>query len=106
MAKLDEVWVTIEGLERYAVSNYGRVINQEHGNELTPSPDKNGYLRVGLSRKGVVRHVYIHRLVAMCFFLNYRSGVEVKHINGNKEDNTVLNLSLGGGCRKGADVRL
>lgn len=106
MVQLDEVWVTVDGLERYAVSNYGRVINQERGNELTPSPDANGYLRVGLTRKGVTKHVYVHRLVAFAFFLNYRPGIEVKHINDNKEDNSVLNLTLGGGCRKGTDGQL
>jgi len=104
--KVDEVWATIEGLERYTVSNYGRVINQERGNELTPSPDANGYLRVGLSRNGKVWNVYVHRLVAKCFFLNYKPGVEVLHKNENKNDNSVLNLTLGGNCRKGADGRL
>lgn len=104
MVELDELWVTLDGLERYAVSNYGRVINQERGNELTPSPDKNGYMRVGLSYNGTVYNVYVHRLVAKCFFLNYAKGVEVKHISENKSDNSVLNLTLGGGCR--ADGRL
>lgn len=100
--RVEEVWVAVDGLERYAVSNYGRVINQERGNELTPSPDSNGYLRVGLSRNGRVYHVYVHRLVAFCFFLNYADGVEVKHKNGDKNDNSVLNLTLGGLCRRRA----
>ena len=101
MTHVEEVWVTIDGLERYAVSNYGRVINQERGNELTPSPDKNGYLRVGLSRDGRVYNVYVHRLVAFAFFLNYEAGMEVKHKNDLKTDNSVLNLTLSGKrCRK------
>jgi len=104
--ELDEVWVTVDGLERYAVSSFGRVINQERGNELTPSPDKNGYMRVGLTRKGKTHTVYVHRLVAFAFFLNYRPGVEVRHKNDNKADNSVLNLTLGAGCRKGANARL
>ena len=104
--ELDELWVTLDGLERYAVSNFGRVINQERGNELTPSPDTNGYYRVGLSRDGTVYHVYVHRLVAFCFFLNYAAGVEVKHISEDKSDNSVLNLTLGGKCRKGEDEQL
>lgn len=106
MVEMDEVWVTVDGLERYAVSNFGRVINQERGNELTPSPDANGYMRVGLSRRGVTLTVYVHRLVAFAFFLNYKPGVEVKHKNDNKADNSVLNLTLGAACRKGADERL
>lgn len=104
--ELEEVWVTIDGLERYAVSSYGRVINQDRGNELTPSPDANGYMRVGLTRKGKTRTVYVHRLVAYAFFLNYKPGIEVRHKNDDKSDNSVLNLTLGGGCRKGDDARL
>lgn len=106
MQEMDEIWVEVDGLERYAVSNYGRVINQERGNELTPSPDANGYLRVGLSRKGTVFYIYVHRLVAFAFFLNYKPGIEVLHKNLIKTDNSVLNLTLGDGCRKGADERL
>jgi len=104
--ELEEVWVTVDGLERYAVSSFGRVINQERGNELTPSPDANGYMRVGLSRMGKTHNVYVHRLVAFAFFLNYKPGIEVKHRNENKNDNSVLNLTLGGCCRRGADERL
>lgn len=103
---MDEKWVEIDGLERYAVSSYGRVINQERGNELKPSPDKNGYFRVGLSKNGEVYHVYVHRLVAFAFFLNYKAGIEVLHRNEDKSDNSVLNLYLGANCRKGVDGRL
>ena len=101
MPSVDERWVSIEGLERYAVSNFGRVINQERGNELTQTKDKLGYLRVCLSRNGVQYKPYVHRLVAFCFLLNYRLGMEVKHINGDLSDNGVLNLTLGGLCRSG-----
>lgn len=104
--KLEERWVEVDGLERYAVSSYGRVINQERGNELKPSPDKNGYMRVGLSKNGTVYHVYVHRLVAFAFFLNYQAGIEVLHKNGDLSDNSVLNLKLGANCRKGVDGRL
>lgn len=101
MVLIEEVWVSvpIQGLEHYEVSSYGRVINKERGNELRPSPDKNGYLRVGLSYKGNVKFFQIHRLVAEAFFLNYKSGIEVKHKNNDLNDNSVLNLTLGGGCR-------
>ena len=103
---LEELWLTVDGLERYAVSNYGRVINQERGNELKPSPDKNGYMRVGLSKNGEVYHVYVHRLVAFAFFVDYKAGIEVLHKNGDKSDCSVLNLTLGANCRKGVDGRL
>lgn len=103
--RYDEIWVEV-GIAAYEVSNYGRVVNANTGRELKPSPDKKGYLRVALYHGGKRHDVFVHRLVARAFFLNYSSGVEVKHKNDNKEDNTVLNLTLGGGCRKRSDARL
>lgn len=102
---VDEIWVEV-GIAAYEVSNFGRVINAKTGRELKASPDKNGYLRVALYNNGERHDVYVHRLVARAFFLNYRAGIEVKHVNDTKEDNSVLNLTLGAGCRKGADARL
>lgn len=97
--EVDEIFVEV-GIAQYSVSNYGRVVNGNTGRELKPSPDKNGYLRVALYYKGIRHDVYIHRLVAWAFFLNYAPGVEVKHKNDDKTENTVLNLTLGGKCRK------
>lgn len=97
---MDEVWVAHDLLPNYAVSNYGRVVNVKTNRELKPSPDKGGYFRVVLYHKGVPYPIYVHRLVAKIFFLNYAEGVEVKHISEDKSDNSVLNLTLGGKCRK------
>ena len=105
MVELDEIWVEI-GIGAYEVSNFGRVVNGNTGRDLKPSPDGNGYLRVVLYYNGKRHMVYVHRLVARAFFLNYAKGVEVKHKNGDKNDNSVLNLTLGGGCRKAPDGRL
>lgn len=105
MVEIDEIWVEI-GVGAYEVSNFGRVVNGHTGRDLTPSPDKNGYLRVALYHNGIRHDVYVHRLVARAFFLNYGPGVEVKHKNDDKNDNSVLNLTLGGACRKGTDGRL
>ena len=104
--ELDEIWVEI-GVGAYEVSNFGRVVNGNTGRDLTPYPDKrSGYLRVALYYNGERHDVFVHRLVARAFFLNYAPGVEVLHKNEDKMDNSVLNLTLGGACRKGADGRL
>ena len=96
MEPLDELWVAVEGFPNYVVSNHGRVVNVLTEYELTPNADKNGYLRVKLSSRGVAKSHYIHRLVAQAFFLNYAEGREVKHKNGVLSDNTVFNLTLNG----------
>lgn len=103
--ELDEIWVEV-GIGAYEVSNFGRVMNGRTGRDLKPSPDKNGYHRVALHHGGKRHDVYVHRLVARAFFLNYERGVEVKHKNEDKSDNTVLNLTLGAGCRKGVHGHL
>lgn len=101
MSRLDEHWVTFDIFPNYAISNYGTVLNVARNRELKPSKDKKGYFMVSLYRAGVPYECYVHRLVAKAFFLNYEEGVEVKHKNLDKSDNSVLNLTLGAGCRKG-----
>lgn len=100
MSGVDEWWVVLDGLDRYSVSSYGRVVNNETGRELKPTLNrKTGLLKVTLSYNAKRYHVYVHRLVARCFFLNYKDGVKVRHISENLLDNSVLNLTLGNGCR-------
>jgi hypothetical protein len=103
--RMDEIWVEV-GIGAYEVSNFGRIVNGATGRDLKPSPDKNGYYRVALHYGGKRHDVFVHRLVARAFFLNYKQGVEVKHINEDKADNSVLNLTLGAGCRKAVNGRL
>lgn len=90
----EEVWVSLDGLSNYSVSSYGRVINVHTGVELKPSKTRNGLLRVNLSRNGVKKTVYLHRLVAKCFFLKYKDRVKIEFINGDKNDCSVLNLRM------------
>lgn len=103
--EIDEVWVGIELLSNYLVSNFGRVVNVHTGRELKACPDSNGYMRVALYQRGIRHDAYVHRLVAKAFFLNYAEGIEVKHKSEHKQDNSVLNLTLGLGCRKGYDAK-
>jgi hypothetical protein len=92
---LEEHWVPIEGFPGYAVSNYGNVENVNTGREIKAVPNKDGHLKVLLYRDGRRMHRRVHHLVANAFFLNYRQGMEVRFLNGNKRDCSVLNLTLG-----------
>ena len=101
MPVIEEEWAHIDGLPNYEVSSYGRVGNAQRRNELKPSPDANGYLRVALYNAGVRHDVLLHRLVAKSFFLHYKEGVEVKLISDDKDDCSVANIELGKKrCRK------
>lgn len=90
----DEYWASIEGLPLYSVSNYGRVCNNKTGRHLKVTTDKQGYLRVYLHRKGKRYRVYVHLLVALVYFDQYKPGVGVGFLNGNRSDCTVANLTL------------
>ena len=92
---LEEFWVAVELLPNYEVSNYGRVINVRTQRELKACANSGGYRHVKLYYKGIPYSVYVHRLVAMAFFVDYEEGIEVKHINENLDDNGVFNLTIG-----------
>lgn len=76
----------------YEVSNLGRVRRKETKRIKKPI-DHGGYLYVNLSDKGKTKSKSIHRLVAETFIPNPNNLREVDHINCNKYDNRVQNLS-------------
>ena len=90
----EEYWVVLDGLPRYAISNYGTVVDEYTGVDLETYHHENGHVMVDLENNGKVYHVYVHRLVARVFFLQYAAGAPVGHLNGNLDDNSVLNLTL------------
>ena len=61
------------------------------GKPLKPQRCTSGYLTVSLSKNGVVKQMLIHRIVAISFY-GIKSGMEVNHINENKEDTSLCNL--------------
>ena len=103
-----EKWIEIsETNNRYSISNFGNVkknketIVRDNGRKqiinekiLTPVSNNKGYLKVRCSiEKGVVKNIYIHRLVAKYFIHQEdKSKDQVNHINGIKTDNNIDNL--------------
>lgn len=108
---MKEIWRMIDFIpelrkDQYMVSSDGRIKslyfvkrprnqNKEkyYYRELIMSPHKNkGYMVIGLSNINY-RHTYrIHRLVAEAFIPNIDNKPEVNHKDGNKENNSYLNL--------------
>lgn len=78
--------------EQYQVSNTGAVRNKITGHILKPHKDTKGYLRVSLSKGNVRVTVKVHRTVAIAFIENPNNLPQVNHKDGNKENNSVLNL--------------
>ena len=90
---INEYYANLKEYENiYKISCYGTVINVKTHNILKPKYDKDGYLKVGLTKDGKQKYKFIHRLVAETFIPNPENKPYVNHIDGDKTNNTVVNL--------------
>ena len=79
-----------EGL--YAVTNNGKVWSYKSNKFLSPSKDKNGYLRVVLCKDKRKYYVKIHKLVAETFIENPNNFNCINHKDEVKDNNSMENL--------------
>ena len=84
---------------KYSVSSFGRIRNNDTGDLVTQGEIKGGYLRVNLyprnKAKGGGKKRLVHRIVAFAFLSDtYIDGIttDVNHIDGNKHNNNADNL--------------
>lgn len=101
-----EIWLPVAGYEGiYEVSAAGLVRSMDRivilpdgkrrrikGKQLLAKRSRDGYLFVSLSKDGIPKTHYLHRLVATAFIENPDGFSEVNHINGIKADNCLGNL--------------
>lgn len=100
----EERWAEIEDFPDYAVSTEGRVKNLRTQKILRPRRNSYEYGQVALRRDGQTHERYVHRLVAKAFITGYRDDVQVRHVNGNNDDN-VIHLRFRNGVRMGTLVK-
>lgn len=107
----EEIWKDVKGYEgHYQISSAGivrsldRQVSQwnESAKRVTsrlqksiymsPFYDKDGYLKVQLTRNGERHKFFLHRLVALNFIPNPENKPEVNHKDGVKDNNNLPNL--------------
>ena len=99
---MKELWHDIVGFEGlYQVSNLGnvkalqrllpdkRILKEKI---LKKQVQRDGYVLVGLRKKGKQKFILVHRIVATAFIPNPENKKQVNHIDGNKLNNHVENL--------------
>lgn len=91
---MQEIFKTCLEDSRYEVSNLGIVRNKNSLKVIKPFDNGKGYLSVAfwVNNNTVRKRFYVHRLVANAFIENPLNKKEVNHKDGNKRNNTVVNL--------------
>lgn len=92
-----EQWRPIAGFPDYEVSDLGRVMSLKLGRQgvMRPSTAGKGYRALMLRNSTGPHRFYVHRLVAAAFVGPCPEGMEVRHLDGNKLNNAVRNLTYG-----------
>lgn len=106
---MTETWKPVVGYEGlYEVSDRGRVrsvnrvvpsgrggVARRNGRMLSLVADKDGYLKAHLCANGVRQHHFVHTLVCKAFNGVGGPGEEVRHLDGNRTNNSKDNLAWG-----------
>lgn len=88
----EEIWKEIEGFDNYQISSLGRVKNIKFDRYVKPLLDNKGYLTVNLYKDGKMKHLTLHRLIAIAFIPNPENKPCIDHINTDRSDNRIENL--------------
>ena len=89
----------IPGFDGYRITEDGRVFSvrsrwhRDTEHELKPWHNQKGYLMVGLTTgDGKTKTIPVHKLQELTFLGGPKPGLQIDHIDGNKENNSVSNL--------------
>jgi hypothetical protein len=95
---MNEVWkdvVDFEGI--YQISSSGHFRRNPSNPRKAKYPlliNYLGYVYVSISKQGTRANKTIHQMVAAAFIPNFKYGMHINHIDGNKQNNVLSNLEL------------
>lgn len=86
----------IIGFPDYKIDTVGNIFSFKYAapRMLKPWINTWGYYAIKLCVDNKVKHVRVHRLVAITYLDNYSEELDVNHIDGNKLNNSVDNLEM------------
>ncbi len=91
-----EIWLPFPEYEgHYEISNMGRVRSLKYNRITLMSPRKGvkGYIYASVTLKNINKKKFVHRAVAIAFIPNPNNHPEVNHLDSNRGNNKVTNLS-------------
>lgn len=89
-------WVQLEEAPNYYLNDWGEVLNIKTRRYLKPKPmDKQGHLGFALLEPNGRLYLYLHRLMAMYFIDNPNNHPIVRHLDDDRNNNSLDNLAWG-----------
>lgn len=92
---MQTLWNPVNFGCNYEVSSEGQVRNIKTGKVLKGTVNEDGYIRVYLSADNDHKSFYVHQLVAEAFLGPCPPGQQVRHWDGNPQNNRCDNLLYG-----------
>jgi hypothetical protein len=103
------VWKTLEEVQGYEVSALGEIRcvlrgqGRRFGQVLSPHRSSRGYWEVRIRVDGKSKIVSVHRAVCAAFYGPCPDGMQVRHLDGDKNNNRLDNLRYGTPKENGED---
>lgn len=85
-----EVWAEIPDCPGYYANSRGFIIGKQN-KPLSPRSN-NGYMWVAVRQQGRTKCLNLGRVIYQCFKGPIKKGYEIDHIDGDRTNNSIVNL--------------